>query len=385
MNSQIDAPAPSNLASDRPQFALSDPSPGRGGLNILMFADRLGPSQSIAFVEGLARARRAGRMSLHVVEQDSVSHTTQAITAMFETVAPDLVIVSRMDDPALWKAVRSQAALCGAPILFHIDDDLLAPPLLIGIERYRRASQPRRIHTLYDMLEHSDLTLAATTVLADRLRVAAGHDRVVSMKTGCAGRLPDRRLLRGNTNGLSLVYMASASHGHDLATIAPVLNRVLPDYPHVRLTLFGTIAKQPAAATLAVPWSRADAVGGDYMAFRSRLNEMRPDIGLAPLLDAPFNRAKTATKWAEYAEAGAAVLASRTGPYMALADTGALAAVWDDEWEAGLRQMIESPELRERLVRNADQTLRDLYGWERLEDETVSVIEALCRRKEMAA
>ena len=92
-------------------------------------------------------------------------------------------------------------------------------------------------------------------------------------------------------------------------------------------------------------------------AFGGALAAARPDIGLAPLLDEPFNRAKSELHWLEYSMAGAATVATSfgpAGPYDVIRDgVDGLLATSRADWERHLRRLAASPELRRELAGNA--------------------------------
>ena len=49
--------------------AYSDAFPSDADVRLLVFADQFGPSQSIAFIEGLAGGRAAGRAAVRLLEE----------------------------------------------------------------------------------------------------------------------------------------------------------------------------------------------------------------------------------------------------------------------------------------------------------------------------
>jgi glycosyltransferase involved in cell wall biosynthesis len=115
-------------------------------------------------------------------------------------------------------------------------------------------------------------------------------------------------------------------------------------------------------------------------AFARALVEARPDIGLAPVADEPFNRARSELHWLEYAMAGAPTAASRLmggSPYDVVRDgVDGLLARNKAEWREALRSLARSParraeiagRARERVLaeyRAADRAIEwaDAYRW----------------------
>ncbi len=292
-------------------------------------------------------------------------------------------MLSRFGHVAGAEAVFAAAAALGLPVIVHIDDDLFGLPVVIGIERYRAARHPRRIQALGTSLRRADFVIAATQTLAERLAPLAGHSRIGWLENGSGGRAQPRSR---KPDGAPVVvgYMGSASHGPDLELALPALERLLNSGADVRVELFGSVATLPVAERLGETVVRHPVVAGDYAAFKRRLLDLEWDIGLAPLHATPYNLCKTATKWVEYAEAGAAVLASDMEVYHPMIAEGAAAAAAPGQWGHVLQRLVEEPLLRKDLVSAADRLLRDSFGWERLEQSLIGLLARATIRRQAA-
>ena len=101
-------------------------------------------------------------------------------------------------------------------------------------------------------------------------------------------------------------------------------------------------------------------------AFAAELAKAHPDIGLAPLVDEPFNRARSELHWLEYSMAGATTMASGTmggGPYEVIRDgVDGLLARNKGEWIEGLRRLSASPALRQELAGRARERVLAEYA-----------------------
>ena len=372
--------------------AYSDEFPSGAAARVLVFADQLGASQSIAFIEGLAGARALGRAAVRIVEEapfgpDQGLAGAAAARALAETeiaeVAPTTVVLSRFGHVGGMEGVFAAARARAIPVVLHIDDDLFGLPVVVGVERYRGGRHPRRIQALVAALRRADFVIAATETLGTRLAPLAGHSRIGWLENGTGGR-PRTRCLKPDGAPVVIGYMGSASHGPDLELAMPALDALLARRRDVRVELFGSIARLPAADRLPAAVVRHDVVAGDYAAFKQRLMALDWDIGLAPLTASPYNQCKTATKWAEYAEAGAAVLASDVEVYQPMIAWGAAAAAAPGQWAQVLERLIEAPDLRRGLVRSADALLRARFGWDRLEASLLGLL-ARAQARRLAA
>jgi glycosyltransferase involved in cell wall biosynthesis len=362
--------------------AYSDIFPSAAPVRLLVFADQLGASQSIAFIEGLNAAREQGRVAVRIVEEaafgpDEGLAGAFAARALAEAeiaeTTPTAVVLSRFGHVAAAEGVFAAARAHGAPVILHIDDDLFSLPVVVGIERYRSGRHPRRIQALGAALRRADQVIAATETLAERLAPLAGHGRIGWLENGTGGR-PAARAARPEGSRVVIGYMGSASHGPDLELVLPALESLLTRRRDVRVELFGSIARLPAADQLPGAVVRHDVVAGDYAAFRRRLGALEWDIALAPLEASPYNLCKTATKWAEYAEAGAAVLASDVEVYQPMIAWGAAAPAAPGQWGHMLERLVDDAALRRGLVAGADELLQARFGWERLGDSLLGLV-----------
>jgi hypothetical protein len=331
---------------------------------LLVFADRYGASQQISFVLGLARARQAGRVAVHILDEEGLAAVResegeaaleQQLAAALRRIAPTAIVFSRFADQqsyaSIGRPLRALAPKAGR--VLHLDDNFFAMPPLAGIDRYRRARNPRRVHTLAAIGRDADLILASTPILARQLADLFGSARIAHADPFAHG-VPFTQAWR---NGRPTIgYFGSATHERDLAMIAPALRRVRERFA-VGIELRGSVARGGVAKSLA-DIARIEPVNEpDYGAFRARLRTLNWDIGVAPLIANPFNAAKTPIKWNEYAQAGIAVVASRAEPYLDLGRQGALALARPDEWEARLTELIEQPDRRATMVATANRLL----------------------------
>jgi glycosyltransferase involved in cell wall biosynthesis len=362
--------------------AYSDAFPFDAPVRLLVFADQLGASQSIAFIDGLSNARAGGRAAVRILEEAAfgpdeglagAAAARELAEAEMAGVQPTAVVLSRFGHVAATQAVFAAARARGLPVVLHIDDDLFGLPVVVGIERYRSGRHPRRIQALAAALRRADLVIAATEALALQLAPKAGHGRIGWLENGTGGR-PWPRESRPEGSEVVIGYMGSASHGPDLELVLPALERLLTRRRDVRVELFGSISRLPAADRLPGAVIRHEAMAGDYAAFKARLRALEWDIGLAPLQASPYNLCKTATKWAEYAEAGAAVLASDVEVYRPMIAWGAAAPATPGQWELALDRLVDNAALRRALVASADQLLEARFGWTRLEESLLGLV-----------
>jgi glycosyltransferase involved in cell wall biosynthesis len=138
-------------------------------------------------------------------------------------------------------------------------------------------------------------------------------------------------------------------HDEDMATVADALCAVLAQQPHVSLRFYGEVRlpERLAAPQYARRVERRPAVAWSDLLY----HVAQVDIAIAPLIDNPQRRAKSAVKYIEAALVGVPTVAARLEPYqedIAHGATGFLASS-TNEWVTCLGQLARSPDLRRAL------------------------------------
>ena len=237
-------------------------------------------------------------------------------------------------------------ALGRRPIVYDTDDDIFSAELSPGAEDMLERDLVERILGL------ADLVTTSTPVLADRL---AGRTkapvRVVRNALDPAwyrasGPVP------GGDGQVRVVHHGSTARLPEYAVARPAVDRVAGATARIRRVWIGsTDARVAEAVDEVLPWVRG------LPEFARALADARPDIGLAPLRDTPYNRCRSELHWLEYSLAGAATIASGfagPGPYDAIRDgVDGLLARNAGEWEKHLRALVGSADLRAQLLGSA--------------------------------
>jgi hypothetical protein len=151
---------------------------------------------------------------------------------------------------------------------------------------------------------------------------------------------------RPRHQGVVIGITAAQEHADDFKKLrlGRVLKRLLRAHEGVRVTTIGCSQELPAARhdhRTFVPIEELVAAESTF------------DIGLAPLVDTPFNRARSNVKLKEYASAGAMWLASPVGPYVGMGEAEGGALVADDQWYEAIERYVRDPQPRRQLADRA--------------------------------
>ncbi|MFN8629863.1 MAG: glycosyltransferase [Chloroflexota bacterium] len=260
---------------------------------------------------------------------------------------------------------RDPSLLRGTAVLYDTDDDLLGEHAPLNLANRLGAERPdvRRLVAM------ADLVTVTTPVLAERLAPHARAEVRVVRNAIEPAWYPDAAA-SGGGHGLRVVYYGSRARQRDYEVARPAVDALAASPPGAQRIWLGA-AEDPACASLvdaALPW--VEGVEG----FGAALAATRPDIGIAPLADDPYNLARSELHWLEYAAIGAPVVASAfaaPGPYDPIRDgVDGLLARSRDDWARHLAALAGSPALRhdpagaarERLLAEYTAERRAAYG-----------------------
>lgn len=259
----------------------------------------------------------------------------------------DVALLGRLDS---WYECQLSKKLheSGRYLIYIIDDDLLNVPSEISSASYY--NQPNVQRNIRTMIELSDAILSPSPILLNKYAVGGKH--AVQIEEPAIDLVPYRP---HNLDGpVKIGFAGSIDRTGDLETILEdPLKAIKQKYTDkVQFEFFGAI---PAFANeldaKCIPYCNS------YDEYRSILNKLEWDIGLAPMLDTPFHSCKHYNKFVEYAAAGVIGLYSNVMPYSRLKPLGLdLALLVDpepDSWFEILCSLIDNQadlERRRRLV-----------------------------------
>lgn len=256
-------------------------------------------------------------------------------------------------------------------IVYVIDDDLAAAgedselPLAYRERMARAAEQQPRLLAL------ADDVVACSSALAQRLR--ARHANVQVMTPPLIAPLPElAHLAQGPSRALPwrIGFYGTRAHLADLARIAPALEAIQRGRDDTELELM--LGKHAPGSLAALPHTRCPAPL-PWKKFRAWQARRRVPIGLAPLLDSPFNRGKSFIKFLDIAAMGGVGVYSNRPPYTDIVEhgiNGLLAGDDPAEWQRCIEWLLERPCEARKMAEAAAQTAeahrcRHLPEWAR--------------------
>lgn len=297
---------------------------------------------------------------LHPLHHPAIVHDFDVRVATAETIfdyEAEIIVTQRFAIPDLGTADRlaDHARRTGATLVFDLDDDLLNIPRTHPDAAVLRP----RSKVARRMLDLADVVWLSTNGFAERLS-AVRPDAVV-MENRLDERIWIDPVSPSRDQPVRILCMGTTTHDHDFAMISPALARLKAEYgDRILIDIVGMTRRSDLPAGLNRIGPPPNAMRS-YPGFVNWLSSSQPrgHIGLAPLLDTPFNLCKSPIKAMDYAALGMVVLASDSPVYRgSIADgpAGRLVSNSPAAWYAALNRLLRDPEQRQAIAARARET-----------------------------
>ncbi len=303
-----------------------------------------------------------------------VDHITSPKSILFAEQA-DILILQRVTWDRTASQIIQHARKKNTLILADVDDLIFLPQSYqwidspdfndkIRLKLYQENLQRNQI-----TLSHCDAILVSTEFLADQVRQM--QKPVWVHRNGFSIEMlkiaEDIYQSEKPVNlPLTLGYASGTpTHDRDFAQIKPVLQKLLTEFPDLRLHIVGHLnpgkdwgkLQEQVRHLPFVPWQKLPYTLHQF------------SINLAPLrLDNPFSQSKSEIKYMEAALLGIPTVASPTQAFRKAISSGenGFLASDSEEWETTLRLLVEDPQLRTQIGQRAlTETIRQYSPWKR--------------------
>jgi glycosyltransferase involved in cell wall biosynthesis len=313
-------------------------------------------------------------MSLAAKGKIQFDYCLEAKASLNAINSADLVVFCRNTEPA-YSHLLNQAVATHKPIIFDLDDNFWDVPFESDPELARYHRLPLRIQQLEKYITHSSLIRVYSPVMKEI--VAKLNPKVRLLKAGFDFGMLRKPSFKGSSDKLQIVYATSRIVDNQYLLFSESLKKVLDTYSDkVELTIWGCQSSE----LVGYRGVRFMPLIPDYERFLRSFSSFGFDIGLAPLEDTPFHRSKTNTKFRDYGACNIAGVYSDTPVYSSCVEnnrTGILVNNDSESWFAGISRLIDDPELRRSIQKNAYDRVKQEYSQEVVEDEWLAEIEEL--------
>lgn len=249
----------------------------------------------------------------------------------------------------------------GGYTIVDFDDDLFnVPKANPASPRYRDAELRQVIRWI---LQEADCVTVSTQHLIKRLKEEAPRARRLELLpnglefeeiwTPVEPRLHDGPVVIG--------YAGSPSHIGDFEGLRGAFKQLKKDFgDQIRFVFMGM---RPAFLTQELGDQYDFVDWTDTTRYPETLRSLNLDIALAPLELNNFNFGKSNLKWLEYSSLGAAMVASKLGPYKDIPENLAVTVKnKPSDWVKALKSLIENPQLRFDIARASQAYVLENYS-----------------------
>lgn len=194
----------------------------------------------------------------------------------------------------------------------------------------------------------ADLITATQTTLANKLRKL--NPNVVILPNYMDLERWKKDPLPNTSQTIRIGWVGSITHMKDIELVVEPLKKIMDEFPQVKLIFMGDLRLKdyfkgyPVECILGVP----------FEVYPTRLNGLRLDIGIAPLVKNEFNSCKSNIKWQEYAISKTAGVYSPTVyQHKGFEPKYGLVAYDEDGWYRAIKNLIIHPDLRHEIAENS--------------------------------
>lgn len=236
-------------------------------------------------------------------------------------------------------------------VVYFMDDDLFDPSALRALPKAYRTKIIRRSAAQHRWItSHCDTIWVSTSYLADKY-AHLNPDVVPAQPTP---------LLLTAKQPVKIAYHGSSSHQAEKYWLREVVEGVLARCPQASFEIFGEheiykLYRDLPRVTVLHPMS--------WQNYLEYTRHHRIDIGLAPLLESEFNRARGPVKFYDFVRMGAVGVYSNCAPYSGFVEqniNGVLLNSDPQKWVETLSMLVNSRQKRQVLADNARKHMYSL-------------------------
>ncbi len=215
------------------------------------------------------------------------------------------------------------------------------------------AENRKNLENLKKALSLADMVTVTTPILAEAYKPYSHN--VVALPN-CIDFNLWRPLDLKSSDEIRLFWAGGSSHYEDLMLLQEVLPEIMKRYPQVKLVILGMLFK---AALKNIDKDRVEFHSWvPTSAYPYKVAALNPTIGIIPLVDSKFNRAKSPIKWLEMGALGVACVTSLVSPYKEIATENNGVFIRNNNakgWVKGISLLIEDAILRAKMGGDAQR------------------------------
>lgn len=321
------------------------------------------PSVRVGVLEPLRRHQENGRSEVRFREDWQIT--------IDDIIWADVVISVRgCELGSEWVAKAAEKA--GRYVIYFLDDDLLDIPSGNGSSGYYEQEEVKE--SIIRTMNSSNLLWCVNHRIKEKYGKYV-KDRAVVLDI--PAQLPEKqRPVSGDNEAVRVLYAGSTDHRAVVREyLVPAIHR-LSDEMGDRIE-FIIIGPDPGLKRKNVKYHRFFE---NYDSYRDFVARSGCTVGLAPIRESDFYRAKYYNKFIEYTAIGAVGIYTDSEPYTLIVkqgQNGLLAKNTAEDWYEKIKYAAEHPEEIARYRQAAEQKIREEFSYEKIESDLLEMIPQL--------
>ncbi|WP_353376917.1 glycosyltransferase family 1 protein [Microbulbifer sp. NBRC 101763] len=248
--------------------------------------------------------------------------------------------------PRSWQSLIHKNLSKLSEIYLFIDDDLFDWSAFVGLPLRYQLKIFRYSWSRQGWLKSIGAGLLVSTPYLQSKYQEWSPQLLQAQQIDCSGGQP-----------LTVFYHGSASHIEEIRWLVPIIQKVLQRNSSLNFEVIG----DGRVNNLFRGMSRVKVIHPmKWSTYLSMLQKPGRTIGLAPLLDTPFNKARSYTKFFDITRAGAVGIYANGDIYGRVIrhqENGLLVPMETSAWVDGILHLADDKQLREKLLSEARQCL----------------------------
>lgn len=255
------------------------------------------------------------------------------------------------------------------------------PGYNVASHTYRPNSPMEQI--AYDQIKLSDAIIVSTGYLREKYIELFPEKPVYIVSNSIDfdlwdNCLSDDKLDAKKEGVVRIIYSGCGNHNGDLEIVKPVLLELLEEFPNLEVVLAQPFPcfEDVKNSRLYVPKDRnGNPRWENIINYPSMLKGWKGDIGIAPLRDNAFNRAKSNLRWLEYSALKIPTVASSVRPFAeSIKDGEGYLCKTKQEWYDRLKDLILHPELRLEISGNAYARVKKDFNMDQVAGDYAKIL-----------
>lgn len=290
----------------------------------------------------------------------------------------DLIVSKVMDSAGTASALAFFSKQTGVPLVIDIDDNIWEVKSdQPGHKQYFKGSQKLGIASAF--ISYASAVFTSTKPLADYIRNRLLGTHEIMMDTYVLPNCMDPidysfTPVKKDPKKTVIGWQGSTTHHNDLKVAMPSIIKLMGEYKTLHLELLGGIEADKILDLMGsldpdiIERIKIKRGVPAYDTFPDLLSRQPWDIGIAPLTDDLFNRAKSHIKWMEYAMYEIPCVASKVYPYFepvqgtdVITDGVNGYTALPEEWYTKLKFLIDNKQERLRVGKEAKKYVSDKW------------------------